>query len=122
MRSPPCLAGRNLLSLLAGLLVHVDPLRPATAIVVLGGGSPAREWAAAALFRAGWAPRVVLVRELGKAWPICGGRTAKHDERVRALVEHGVPRSNILVDARGASTTLQELERVNCFLQMDDAP
>lgn len=44
------------------LLVHTDPLHHADAIVVLGGGALDREVEAADLFKAGWAPRIVLTR------------------------------------------------------------
>jgi uncharacterized SAM-binding protein YcdF (DUF218 family) len=44
------------------LLVHTDPLHHADAIVVLGGGALDREVEAADLFKAGWAPRIVLMR------------------------------------------------------------
>ncbi|HWM78837.1 MAG TPA: hypothetical protein VNS56_14760, partial [Methylomirabilota bacterium] len=41
-------------------LVVEDALKPADAIVVLAGGIPTREAAAAALYRQGLAPRVVV--------------------------------------------------------------
>jgi uncharacterized SAM-binding protein YcdF (DUF218 family) len=51
-----------LLRLVGGWLVVDDPLSPADAIVVLAGGTPGREIEAAALYRRGLAPRVVLSR------------------------------------------------------------
>ena len=41
-----------------------DPLEPASAIIVLSGDIPYRPLGAAQLYKAGWAPRVVLTRAL----------------------------------------------------------
>ncbi len=41
-----------------------DPLEPASAIIVLSGAIPYRPVEAAQLYKAGWAPRVVLTRAL----------------------------------------------------------
>ena len=46
----------------ASFLIVEDPLEPAAAIVALGGHLPFREMEAARLYRAGWAPEVVIVR------------------------------------------------------------
>ena len=46
----------------ASFLIIEDSLEPAAAIVALGGEPPFREMEAARLYRAGWAPRVVIVR------------------------------------------------------------
>lgn len=50
------------LRILGAWLVVDDRLTPADAIVVLAGGTPNREIAAAALFRQGLAPRIILSR------------------------------------------------------------
>src|SRR5689334_4101259 len=52
-----------LLPYLARPLILNDPLAPAVSIVVLAGGVPRREQEAAALYRDGVAPRIVLVPE-----------------------------------------------------------
>ena len=51
-----------LLTRVGGLLYHEDPLAPADAIAVLGGGGPDRTAEAADLFAAGYAPIVLLTR------------------------------------------------------------
>ena len=51
-----------LLRVTGSFLVVEDPLRPAAAIVVLGGQTPFREIEAAQLYRDGWAPLIVVVR------------------------------------------------------------
>src|SRR6476620_7122915 len=45
-------------------LVARDELQPADAIVVLAGNSPYRAQHAAELYRAGWAPKVLISNEL----------------------------------------------------------
>ena len=44
-------------------LVEADPLEHADAIVVLAGSYPDRILEAVALYREGWAPRIILCRE-----------------------------------------------------------
>ena len=51
-----------LLTAVGGLLYHEDPLEPADAIAVLGGGGLDRDVEAADLFTAGYAPVVLLTR------------------------------------------------------------
>ncbi|MDZ4346760.1 MAG: hypothetical protein U1E51_30470, partial [Candidatus Binatia bacterium] len=45
----------------AGFLIIEDSLEPAAAIVALGGEPPFREMQAAKLYRAGWAPKVIVI-------------------------------------------------------------
>jgi len=90
--------------LLRGLgawLVVSEPLLPADAIVVLAGGTPFREMAAADLFRQGLAPRVVLSLALiprpHAALMQLGIRLHEPQAEARLVLEkHGVPASAIL--------------------------
>ena len=52
------------LGAMGDFLVARDELRPSDAIVVLAGNSPYRAQHAVALYRAGWAPRVLISNEL----------------------------------------------------------
>ncbi|TAK21909.1 MAG: YdcF family protein [Chloroflexota bacterium] len=104
------------LAALGQFLIVDEPLRPAAAILVLGGAVPYREMAAADLYRAGWAPRVVLVaagrtddqrlaiEALGV--PLQDPMTVRQD----ILVALGVPRSAQIVAPGRADATLDELE------------
>jgi uncharacterized SAM-binding protein YcdF (DUF218 family) len=77
---------------LAGLWTVSDDIRPSDAIVVLGGGLDVRPAAAAALFRKGLAPLVLVTRSDADS-----GREAK---RMRErLLASGVP-SKAIVDYR----------------------
>jgi hypothetical protein len=62
-------------------LVVEDPLAPAGAIVVTGGHTPFRAMEAAALYRQGWAPQVVLMKQ--PLWP--------EDRALQALGVERVP-------------------------------
>ncbi len=68
-------------------LVVEDPLGRADAIVVVAGGTPSREAAAAALFREGWAPRIILSNQFTP-------------ERVRELIALGIRRADLQGEAR----------------------
>jgi hypothetical protein len=52
---------------IASFLIVEDSLRPAAAIVALGGQAPFRQIEAARLYHAGWAPLVFVVQEGGLA-------------------------------------------------------
>jgi len=93
------------------MLVVADPLPPrADAIVILGGSIPDRTLAAADLYRAGLAPRVVVTREVARtgqaALDARGVRLPEDDElTVTALRGLGVPsRAIVVLRRRGIST------------------
>ncbi len=98
-------------------LIVEDPLGRADAIVVVAGGTPSREAAAAVLFREGWAPRIILsnqftpdrVREL-----IALGirRTDLQGEARLALEKHGVPAAAIVALGEPVRITETELRLV----------
>ena len=104
-------------------LIVRDPLEPAGAIVVLAGGFPIREWEAAELYRAGWAPRIVLVRE----WLDDPSRRRPTDrpslEDRRSLLGHlGVPGSAIVVASEPACMTADELDAATRALTAPERP
>jgi uncharacterized SAM-binding protein YcdF (DUF218 family) len=74
---------------LASTLSIEDPLAEADVIVVVAGGTPFRERAAADLYRQGWAPRVLISR-------------ATNPPRVEALVALGVRPLDLQAEARAA--------------------
>ncbi len=115
------LAHRPLLRGVGSALVVEDRLEPADAIVVLAGGVPYREAAAAALYRRGLAPRVVISRahtpEHVEALIRLGIRP--HDYRAEsrlALVAHGVPAERILTVDEVSRITETELRAVGRFV------
>jgi uncharacterized SAM-binding protein YcdF (DUF218 family) len=134
-RSGPALAA---VAVIAGLtlafrgagrfLVVEGPLATAPAIVVLGGGLPAREEAAAEVFRGGWAPRVVLVpgalpEGQNDTPPDRQGVRAQDLEARRIVLERsGVPAVAIVVAGRSASNTLTELEAAAEMIRPDQQP
>jgi uncharacterized SAM-binding protein YcdF (DUF218 family) len=109
-------------------LVVEEPLASAPAIVVLGGGSPAREQAAAEVFRDGWAPRVVLVPATSldekSGVPVDKEVIAARDVQARrSVLEHfGVSAGAVLIASRSATNTLTELEIAAELIQPDQEP
>jgi len=110
-------AHRPALRLVGRALVVEDALAPADAVVVIAGGIPTREAAAAGLYRAGWAPRVVLsndftpdrVREL----IALGARHLDYQGESRLVLEkHGLPPDAIVLLPIPVRTTEAELRVV----------
>ena len=94
---------------IASFLIIEDSIELAAAIVALGGEPPFREMEAAKLYRAGWAPRVVIVRgarrEESKALQNMGIDLGERWELSReVLIQQGVPVSAILVPEEEAGS------------------
>jgi uncharacterized SAM-binding protein YcdF (DUF218 family) len=110
------------------LLVVQDKLEPADAIIVLGGETPYREMKAANLYRAGWAPRVIIVpsgNEIGREDALRAlGLNLLHEWEIRrdALVALGVPLAAIVIARRSSIATLDELEIAIGEIGSTDAP
>jgi uncharacterized SAM-binding protein YcdF (DUF218 family) len=111
----------------ASFLITEDSLEPAAAIVILGGHLPFREMEAARLYRAGWAPGVVLVRGARREeWK------ALQDLRIEAkegwelsrevLIRQGVPPSAILLPEEEAEGTLEESQAAFRALKTENRP
>ena len=101
----------------ASFLIVEDPLQSAAAIVALGGQTPFREIEAARLYREGWAPKVVLVREAptaeSEALRELGVKKVPQWELARAvLIQQGVPASAIVIPENDAVGTLEEVQAV----------
>jgi uncharacterized SAM-binding protein YcdF (DUF218 family) len=105
------------LRLIGRALVVEDPVAKVDAIVVVAGGTPSREDAAAALFREGLAPDVVLsnpftpdrVRQL----ITMGARRLDYQGESRLVLEQrGVPAQAIVALPQPVKTTEAELKVV----------
>jgi uncharacterized SAM-binding protein YcdF (DUF218 family) len=102
---------------IASFLIVDDSLQAAAAIVALGGQTPFREIEAAKLYRAGLAPRVVIVREAptaeSQALQQLGIKKRQTWELSRAvLIQQGVPDSAIVIPEGEGLGTLEELQAV----------
>ncbi len=106
-----------LLQAVGAQLVHVDELVRSDAIVILAGGVPEREIAAADLFKNGWASRVIItaepprpaleaLRRRGVTVP------SDLDLRVLYLTQLGVPRPSITVLPGYVESTEQEARSI----------
>lgn len=103
-------------------LVEDDPLQHADAIVVLAGSYPDRILEAAALYRDGWAPRLILCREPENAGfrklRALGVRVPRPFEINRTVAEQlGVPADAITVLDRPAASTVSEADVVLAEIQ-----
>lgn len=102
---------------MAGYLVVDDPLTPATAIVIMGGGVPMRALEAAEIYKAGWASKIVLTREqrheeyylLRRLIPDI---REERDYNREILLAVGVPESAIVMIGDEVDNTRAELELI----------
>jgi uncharacterized SAM-binding protein YcdF (DUF218 family) len=111
------LVHRPLLRAAGQVLVVDDPRERADAIVVVAGSTPSREETAAALFREGWAPRVLVSRQFvpGRVRRLLDLGIRPLDfqgESVAALEKYGVPRDAILTLDQPVEITEAELRAV----------
>ena len=102
------------LARLGSFLVVEDALAKADAIFVLGGTRYERPLEAVALFHAGWAPRVTLMRQISDNGELDLMRRGvpyrrEVDEQIDVLVRLGVPRSSITV-LNEANSTAEEAD------------
>ena len=112
------LCHRPVLRLIAAVLVVEDRLERVDAIVVVAGGTPSREAKAAALFREGWAPRIIVSRPVPnsnlRALRALGVRPLDlQGESMLALTKYGVPPDRIVTMAEPSQNTERELETVH---------
>jgi uncharacterized SAM-binding protein YcdF (DUF218 family) len=110
-------AALPLLGAAGRFLVEDDPLDHADAIVVLTGSYPDRILEAVALYREGWAPRIILCREPENAGfrklQGLGVTVPRLFELNRSVAEQlGVPPDAITVLERPAGSTYSEAEVV----------
>ncbi|HXY40472.1 MAG TPA: YdcF family protein [Vicinamibacteria bacterium] len=108
---------RPLLGAARRALIVEEPLEKGDAIVVVAGATPSREAAAAALFREGWAPTVLVSRQAvpDRVQSLIAMGIRSHDfqgESVLALEQYGVPRSAIVTLGRPVEITETELREV----------
>jgi uncharacterized SAM-binding protein YcdF (DUF218 family) len=120
-------AGTAILRGVASFLIVEDSLQRAAAIVSLGGHTPFREMEAAKLYRAGWAPRVFIVRDAPSAESealrgMCVNKPQAWELSRAVLIQQGVPENAILAPASKAGGTLEELQVVYSAMTAKDVP
>jgi uncharacterized SAM-binding protein YcdF (DUF218 family) len=112
---------------MASFLIVEDPLERTAAIVSLGGQLPFREMEAAKLYRAGWAPQVIIVRGAPnpESQALEALKIKKEQEwelSRQVLIQQGVPGSAIVVPKQEAVGTLEELQAAYAAIPTKDAP
>ena len=112
---------------IASFLIVEDPLIPASAILLLGGGTPFREMESAKLYKGGWAPLVIIGRDSGstetKTLKQLGVKIQEGWEVSRdVFIRLGVPTGAIRIAHFQTGGTLEELKEIYDTLQDKDAP
>jgi uncharacterized SAM-binding protein YcdF (DUF218 family) len=102
---------------IARLLTVHDRLEKADAIFVFGGDPDVRPFAAARLYREGWAPRVLVPgMQVGRTARI--GLVPSQTEMFVAVLRHqGVPDSAIVVLPGRSSSTTADVDELRAWLQ-----
>ena len=116
-----------LLRAVASFLIVEDPLIPAAAILALGGGTPFREMEAAKLYKAAWAPQLIIVwaseSDEEKALHQLGVPVRQYWEISRDVyLRLGVPKTAIRIAEIQTGGTLEELKRLYDTIEKKDAP
>jgi uncharacterized SAM-binding protein YcdF (DUF218 family) len=119
--------GPVLLRGIGGVLIRQDSLKPAAAIVVLGGGTPFREIQGGKIYAAGWAPYVMVVqselREEGRKLRELQIPVQQSWELSRDVLERvGVPSTSIHIGSGGSNGTLTELRIAYRAIDPGQAP
>lgn len=121
------LAREPILTKIGSQLVRTDSLARADAIVVLGGGTPLREIEAADLYRAGYAPRLVMaVEREPPGADLLRARGVPFDTRIglrkRVVTSLGVPDAAVtLLDQQQPNSTRMEAELVRDWVATSGA-
>jgi len=98
-----------------------DPLEKADAIVVLGGGLETRPFAAARLYRDGYAPRILIARPKASPTDELGLTTREKEVTRQVLLKEGVP-DNALTDiGNDVQSTYEESLAVRDWLKTNHA-
>lgn len=100
----------------ARFLVHSDPPQQSALMYILGGNYEVRAPFAAALFRAGWAPKILISREQDASH---GGANFSDITR-QILIANGVPPDRIVAFApnTGVRSTADEARALRLYLDV----
>ena len=108
---------RPLLTGAASWWVVSDPPAAAAAIVVLGGGPDSRPFAAAKLYKEGYAPKILLPKVKPSPTELLGLRRNDTDLAREVLLHEGVPDSAIELIGADVTSTFDETGAVLSWLK-----
>jgi uncharacterized SAM-binding protein YcdF (DUF218 family) len=111
---------RPLLAGLATAWMINDPLVKSDAIVVLGGDPNGRAYEAVRLYRAGWAPRILVMNPKLQATDRLG-ITMSQGDMTRRILTNAVPPEAIVVRGTNLESTFQEAGTVKQWLKESGA-
>ena len=101
----------------ANLWIVNDPLQKADAVVILGGGLENRPFAAAKLYREGYAPRVLFTQPKSSPTDDMGLTTREKDITRQVLLREGVPESAMSGIGDNVHSTYDESLAVRAWLR-----
>lgn len=110
-----------LLKGLAGAWVVNEPPGRADAIVVLGGGLENRPFAAARLFHAGWAPRILLMKVKPGPTTELGLTPAEQSLTRQVLLAEGVDATNLVEIGDNVASSYDESLAVREWMRQTGA-
>jgi uncharacterized SAM-binding protein YcdF (DUF218 family) len=114
-------AGRSWLLPAAARWLDVGEMpRAADYVMVLGGGENSRPFVAAAIVRAGLAPKVLLPRSEPTSAVLDGLIPPYHEINRQVLLKRGIPENDILLIGRDAGSTFDEARGLAEFLEARD--
>jgi len=105
----------------ADLWIVNQSATPADAIVVLGGGLESRPFAAAKLYHAGLAPRVLLMNVRPGPATELGVLPAEAELTRKVLLAEGVPETNLVALGNGVASSYDEALAVRDWVQQTRA-
>jgi uncharacterized SAM-binding protein YcdF (DUF218 family) len=97
-----------LLTGLAHAWIVDQPLHPADAIILLGGGMETRPFAAARLYREGHAPKILVMKPRPGPTTKLGLTVAEADIAQKILLQQGVPETAIVFPTEEVTSTYEE--------------
>src|SRR5262249_39154093 len=100
------------LSGLASAWIVNDSPQKADAIVLLGGGMETRPFAAAKLYRDGFAPRILIARARSSPTDDLGLTTREHNVARQVLLKEGVPDAALIEIGNDVRNTYDEAKAV----------
>lgn len=112
----------QLMACAASWWVVSDPPVAAAAIVVLGGGPDSRPFAAAKLFKEGYAPKILLPKVKPSPTELLGLKRNDTDLAREVLLYEGVPASAIELIGTDVTSTFDETVAVLSWLKEHSTP
>ena len=115
------MARQPILRGMAALWIVSDEIEPADAIVVLGGGLDVRPFAAASLYKRGFATQILISNPKESPAELLNVVPANSELNREVLLKLGVPASSIILFGSGSSNTYEETRALVAWAKSAEA-